>query len=156
MADAHLELVGDGEARPALESQVDRLGLRDAVTFHGYQRPDVFVPLLAACTVCVSPDPPTLFNDVSTMVKVVDYLAIGRGIVSYRLLETGTIAGDAAHFAANESTEALAAALLEVLRDPLLAARLGSAGAARVDAVGLDWERSAARLTSAYRGLIAG
>ncbi|HYH93918.1 MAG TPA: glycosyltransferase family 4 protein [Candidatus Saccharimonadales bacterium] len=156
MADAHLELVGDGEARPALESQVDRLGLRDAVTFHGYQRPDVFVPLLAACTVCVSPDPPTLFNDVSTMVKVVDYLAIGRGIVSYRLLETGTIAGDAAHFAADESTQALAAAILEVLRDPLLAARLGSAGAARVDAVGLDWERSAARLTSAYRGLIAG
>ena len=154
MADAHLELVGDGEARRGLEAQAAALGVADRVTFHGYQRQAVFVPILASCVVGVTPDPPTPFNDVSTMVKVVDYLAIGIGIVGYRLRETELVAGDAVRFAAADSARALADALLAVLRDPALAARLASAGAARVDAVGLDWHRSAAGLTAAYRRLI--
>ncbi len=154
MVDAHLALVGDGEARPALEAQMTALGLSAQVTFHGYQGPNVFVPILASCAVGVCPDLPTPFNDVSTMVKVVDYLAIGIGVVGYRLHETELVAGDAARFADDDSARALADALLAVMRDPDLAARLGSVGKDRVDAVGLDWHRSAAQLTAAYRQLI--
>lgn len=36
--DVHLTLVGDGETRAALEEQVERLGLRGAVTFAGTRR----------------------------------------------------------------------------------------------------------------------
>jgi len=77
------------------------------------------------------------------------------GIVGYRLRETELVAGDAVRFAAADSAGARwPTPLLAVLRDPVLAARLASAGAARVDAVGLDWHRSAAGLTAAYRRLI--
>ena len=55
------------------------------MTFHGYQPAPGFVPLLAGTHVCVSPDPPTPFNDVSTMTKVVEYLAIGRPVVAFDL-----------------------------------------------------------------------
>jgi glycosyltransferase involved in cell wall biosynthesis len=34
---AHLVIVGDGSERPALEAQVDRLGLRECVRFVGFQ-----------------------------------------------------------------------------------------------------------------------
>ena len=79
----HLDLVGDGEARPGLEGLAARLGIDDRIDFHGYQTAETFVPLLAATHVCVSPDPPTPFNDVSTMTKVVEYLAIGRPVVAF-------------------------------------------------------------------------
>jgi glycosyltransferase involved in cell wall biosynthesis len=153
MPDARLELVGDGEARPALEALVVREGLEKSVTFHGYQKPAEFVPLLAACTVCVCPDPPTPFNDVSTMVKVVDYLAIGRGIVAFDLHETRLVAGDAA-LLVEPSSRALADGLLSVLRDDLLSRRMNGATGIRLDALAIDWRYSAEVLTHAYRSLL--
>lgn len=150
MTDAVLELVGDGEARPALERQAGRLRLGDRVRFHGYRSNTEFVPIIAACAVGVSPDPPTPFNDVSTMVKVVDYLAMGRGVVAFDLRETRTVAGDAVVVATPPTAKGLASAMLEVLRDPERSRQLGAAGSARVAAIGLDWSRSASALVDGY------
>ena len=150
MADAKLELVGDGEARASLEAQTNDLGLDGRVRFHGYQRAETFVPILAGCAVGVSPDPPTAFNDVSTMVKVVDYLAIGRGIVAFDLAETRRVAGPAAIIARAPTERALADALLSVMRDSDLARRLGENGARRVAEIDLDWSRSADILVRGY------
>ena len=154
LADAVLELVGDGEARGALERQARQLGLGDHVRFHGYRRAADFVPVLASCAVGISPDPPTPFNDVSTMVKVVDYLAMGRGVVAFDLRETRSVAGDAAVIASPATAEGLAQTLVGVMRDPELARRLGEAGAARVAAIGLDWSRSASALAGGYARLL--
>jgi len=154
MTDANLELFGDGEARRALERQAGRLGLNDRVRFHGYGRAAEFVPVLAACAICVSPDPPTPFNDVSTMVKVVDYLAMGRGVVAFDLRETRSVAGDAAVVAWPPTADGLAGAILGVLRDPERSRRLGEAGSARVGSVGLDWSRSASALVDGYARLL--
>lgn len=154
MSEAVLELVGDGEARDALEVRARRLALDHRVRFHGYQPSSVFVPLLAGCVVGVSPDPPTEFNDVSTMVKVVDYLAIGRGLVAFELSETRRVAADAALIAREPTARALADRLLEVMRDPGLAARLGRAASARVVEIGLDWSQSGKVLRDAYGRLL--
>ena len=150
LEDAELELVGDGEARAGLERRVERQGLTGSVTFHGYLRPDEFVPILARCAVCVSPDPPTPFNDVSTMVKVVDYVAIGRAIVCFDLRESALVAGSGAQIVHSATPEALASALTGLLVDPKAAKRLGAAAAARVAPLELDWRVSAARLVAAY------
>jgi glycosyltransferase involved in cell wall biosynthesis len=154
MADAVLELVGDGEARGGLERQARRLGLGHHVRFHGYRRAAHFVPLLARCAVGISPDPPTPFNDVSTMVKVVDYLAMGRGVVAFDLRETRTVAGDAAVIATPATADGLARALVALMRDPERARRLGQAGSARVASIGLDWSRSASALVGGYARLL--
>lgn len=150
MRDAVLELVGDGESRSTLQAQARRLGLSGSVNFHGYLPPPAFVPILAACTVCVSPDPPTPFNSVSTMVKVIDYLAIGKGLVAFDLAETRRVAGDAALIAKNPSARSLADTLLDVLRDPASARALEDSTQERVDSLELDWQVSAKKLTAAY------
>jgi glycosyltransferase involved in cell wall biosynthesis len=154
MGDAVLELVGDGEATPALKRQVDRLGIARHVRFHGFRRAAEFVPVIAGCAIGVSPDPPTSFNEVSTMVKVVDYLAMGRGVVAFDLRETRTVAGDAAVIATPATVEALGTALLSVMRDPALSRRLGEAGSARVASIRLDWSLSASALVESYRRLL--
>lgn len=153
LADAMLELVGDGEARRALEAQAHRLGIDGSVRFHGYQPPDVFVPLLAGCLVGVSPDPPTPFNDVSTMVKVVDYLAIGRPVVAFPLAETRLVADEAGAYADEPTAEGLARAITDILRDPARAASMAKRSAGRISVLELDWAQSAARLRAAYRPL---
>jgi glycosyltransferase involved in cell wall biosynthesis len=153
MRDACLELVGDGEARRSLERMASELAIADRVRFHGYQPPDRFIPILAGCAICVSPDPPTPFNQVSTMVKVTDYLAVGRGIVAFDLAETRRLAGSGASLVMPPTSEALAARLLELMRDTDEAARLGLASVRRADEIGLDWEASAATLVGGYADL---
>jgi glycosyltransferase involved in cell wall biosynthesis len=154
MDDAVLELIGDGEARPTLQAQADDLGLIGRVRFHGYQRAETFVPALARCAVGVSPDPPTAFNDVSTMVKVVDYLAMGRGVVAFDLAETRRVAGDALVAAATATARGLADALLSVMRDPAQGRALGAAGTRRITEIQLDWSHSAVVLVEGYAGVL--
>ena len=150
-----VELVGDGEARPRLERTATDLGIADRVRFHGYQGPDVFVPILAGTHVCVSPDPPTPFNDVSTMTKVVEYLAIGRPVVAFALTETESIVGEAGRIVPEATSAALAAQLGLLADDRRALGALTLAAARRIDDLDLRWERSAERLVAAYGALLA-
>jgi glycosyltransferase involved in cell wall biosynthesis len=153
LAAAVLELIGDGEARPALEAQVDRLGLRANVRFHGYLGPAAFVPILAACQFTVSPDPPTAFNDVSTMVKVLDSLAIGRPVVAFDLRETTRLVGDGGVILEEASAAALSAAIIDLLRRPDEVRRLAESASKRPEALRMGWVRSAEALIAAYERL---
>lgn len=155
LADATLELVGDGEARPALEARVDRLGLGARVRFHGYLGPDDFVPILAACRLTVSPDPPTPFNDVSTMVKVLDSLVIGRPVVAFDLQESRRLIGPAGVIVEEATPAALAAAIVRLLRDPGETDRLAALAAHRPEELAMGWAHSARALREAYDRLRA-
>ena len=150
-----VDLVGDGEARPALEARAARLGIGPLVRFHGYLDPEAFVPILAATHVCISPDPPTPFNDVSTMTKVVEYLAIGRPVVAFALHETTGIIGDAGVTVGEASAPALAAELARLAGDRPRLDQLTAAAGRRIDELDLRWERSAERLLVAYESLLA-
>jgi glycosyltransferase involved in cell wall biosynthesis len=150
LVDAKLDLVGDGEARVALERQVDDLGLRASVRFRGYLGPDAFVPILAACQFTVSPDPPTPFNDVSTMVKVLDSLVIGRPVVAFDLGETRRLAGPGGVIVREVSAGALGEAIIRLLRAPEEVERLAAEAAARPGVLQVGWTESGAALVSAY------
>lgn len=150
-----LDLVGDGEARPALERRARGLGLDGHARFHGYLGPEAFVPILAATHLCVSPDPPTPFNDISTMTKVVEYLAIGRPVVAFALRETAGIVGDAGRIVGEATADALAAELGALADDRSRLVALTAAAARRIDELDLRWERSAERLLAAYGSLLA-
>ena len=154
LASSVLHLVGDGEARPVLESRVARLGLAGSVVFHGYLPPESFVPILARCRFTVSPDPPTPFNDVSTMVKVLDSLVIGRPVVAFDLHETTLLAAGGAEIVTKPTAEALAAAMIGLLRDEARLQALSAAAALRPGQLEISWERSAQALVSAYARLI--
>ena len=151
---AVLEMIGDGEARPSLERLARQLGIEDRIRFHGYLQPERFVPILATCRLTASPDPPTPFNRVSTMVKVIDSLVIGRPVVTFDLAESRRLVGDAGRIVEPPTDDALANAIVGLLRDPAETARLGDLAQARVDAGDLTWSRSAEILLAAYDGLV--
>jgi glycosyltransferase involved in cell wall biosynthesis len=151
-ADWHAVFVGGGESQPEMVRLAGRLGLEDLVTFTGRVSDGELARCLATADVCLAPDPPSPLNDVSTMTKVMEYMAMGRPIVSFDLRETRVSAGDAALYADDEGDFARLVARL--LDDPAERARMGAAGRERVRA-DLSWEHSEAALVEAYGRLLA-
>ena len=150
----HVDLIGDGESRHALEARATSAGLSSRVSFHGYQQAESFVPILAATDVCVSPDPPSGFNNVSTMTKVVEYLAIGRPVIAYDLDETRRLVGDAGWIVGGHSSDALSRRLETCADSPDAVTRTSRRAAARFGELAIDWERSTRVLQAAYRRLL--
>src|SRR6185503_6681110 len=111
-------LIGEGPVRPEMEALAARLGLAEQVEFAGWRGDRDIRRILSSSDLCIAPDPPSPLNDVSTMIKIPEYMAMDRPIVSYDLGETRVSAGDAAAYAA-PTPEALGALADELLDDPV-------------------------------------
>jgi len=146
--DWHAVFVGDGEVVPEMQARAAELGLAGAVEFAGWRRDDDIRRWLSTADVCLAPDPPGPLNDASTMVKIPEYMAMGKPIASFDLAETRISAGDAAAYAAAAEPAALAHCVDELLDDPERARAMGEEGRRRV--VDLSWEHSARALLEAY------
>ena len=149
-----LTVIGDGDARGKFEAAVERCGVAENVTVTGWVSGSRVPELLQEADVCVDPSPKTPLNERSTMIKVIEYLAIGKPVVAYDLRETRRTAGDAALFVEPGDAEAFADAIARLAGDPGLRADL--AHRARERAGELTWERSEVALLSAYAGLRQG
>ncbi|WP_119580245.1 glycosyltransferase family 4 protein [Streptomyces europaeiscabiei] len=147
--DWHAVFVGSGDAFDAMVELSGRLGLFDQVQFTG-RIPDAdLVRYLSTADVCLSPDPRNPLNDVSTMNKVLEYMAMGRPIVSFDLREARVSAGDAALDApANDEAE-FAGLIARLLDDPETRARMGKIGQERISGP-LSWRNSQRSLLAAY------
>ena len=142
-------LVGAGDSFEDLKRLSRELGLEQVVTFTG-RIPDADVErVLATADVCVCPDPQNPLNDVSTMNKILEYMACGRPIVAYDLREHRYSAGDAALYAVPNREDDLAAQIARLLDDPELRCRMGSAGRRRF-LESMSWEHSRGELLKAY------
>lgn len=147
--------VGDGDVLPQMRSLSSELGLGDAVEFTGLLEQDDIVRVLATADVCLAPEPSSPLNDVSTMIKIGEYMAMGKPVAAYDLKETRRTAEGAALFARPNDTADLARCINELLDDEELRGRLGEVGRARARA-SLAWEHSVAQLTAAYERALAG
>ena len=147
--DWHAVFVGEGDTLDELHSLATQLGIADRVEFAGWRYDDDIRTILSTADVCLAPDPPSPLNDISTMIKIPEYMAMGRAIVSYELTESRVSAGDAALYATPGDSEGLGALVDDLLADPELRARLGENGRRRV-AEQLSWEHSERALHAAY------
>lgn len=147
--DWHAVFVGGGDAFDAMVELSERLGLSDQVQFTG-RIPDAdLVRYLSTADVCLSPDPLNPLNDVSTMNKVLEYMAMGRPIVSFELREARVSAGDAALYApANDEAE-FARLTAQLMDDPERRAEMGKIGQERISGR-LSWRNSQQALLAAY------
>jgi glycosyltransferase involved in cell wall biosynthesis len=148
-SDWHAVFVGSGDVYDEMVELAGRLGLSDAVEFPGRLPDEDVARHLSTADVCLAPDPKNPLNDVSTMNKIMEYMAMSRAIVSFDLREARVSAGEAAVYARANDESAFAAAIAELLDDPQRRARMGRIGYERV-AGDLSWERSRAALIAAY------
>jgi glycosyltransferase involved in cell wall biosynthesis len=147
--DWHAVFVGSGDTFDAMLSLADELGLADRVEFTG-RIPDAdLVRYLSTADVCLAPDPLNPLNDVSTMNKIMEYMAMSRPIVSFDLREARVSAGDAAVYAPANDVSEFAKLIARLLDDPAERERMGTLGSKRV-AGPLSWENSSRALLAAY------
>ncbi|MFG3100778.1 glycosyltransferase family 4 protein [Streptomyces sp. NPDC048182] len=147
--DWHAVFVGSGDAFDAMTELSRRLRLTGQVEFTG-RIPDAdLVRHLSTADICLSPDPRNPLNDVSTMNKVLEYMAMGRPIVSFDLKEARVSAGDAALYAPANDEAAFAALIAQLMDDPEKRAQMGKLGQERVTGP-LSWQHSQQALLAAY------
>lgn len=147
--DVELLIVGDGPRRRAVQERADRLGVGERVTFTGWVPFERVPVLLGSAHVGLDTAPPTEVNDGSTMVKIMEYLAVGLPVVATALHETRVTAADALIPVEVDSADAFADPIAELLSSP----ERWQEQADRAKARGrqLLWPPQAERLTEAYR-----
>ena len=151
--DMHCIFMGAGDCRDEMVTLSQQLGIDDFVEFPGRVSDEFLQRCLSTADVCLSPDPRNPLNDVSTMNKVMEYMAMGRPIVSFDLVEARVSAGDAAVYVPANDEGAFAEAIDELLRDPQRRSRMGDDGRARLEAE-LSWDVSRRRLVDFYSQLL--
>jgi glycosyltransferase involved in cell wall biosynthesis len=141
--------MGDGDVFSEMQDLATELGLDGSVEFMGWVEHETIARVLSSSDVCLAPDPKSPLNDLSSMVKIPEYMAMSRPIVSYDLAESRIGAGEAAVFAAPGDHAGFARMISELLDDPERRAQMGAAGRERVTA-NLGWEHQERSLLAAY------
>jgi glycosyltransferase involved in cell wall biosynthesis len=153
--DVQLALVGSGPDRERLEAIAAERGITDRVEFHGRVDDRTMQSILAAADVCVNPDEVNPMNDLSTMNKIIEYMALGKPIVQFDLKEGRFSAQDASVYADRPNdAESFARAIESVLIDPDTAAAMGARGRRRFEEE-LSWDSQGSKLVNAFAGLLA-
>ena len=150
--DVHFGLVGGGTSLEELKALARELGIADDVSFTGRVSDAELLAMLNTADVCVNPDVASEMNDISTMNKVMEYMALGKPIVQFDLAEGRYSAQSASLYARRNDWIDLAAKIVELLDDPERRRLMGAYGRRRVMEE-LEWRHEAPKLLAAYQAL---
>lgn len=153
--DLTVYLIGAGDDWDRVCALATELGLDDYVVFTGRIPDGPALEILSSADVALSPDPKNPLNDVSTMTKIMEYMALGLPIVSFDLRESHYSAGGAALYVRDNDPVAFGDGILHILTDPSLAKRMGDLGVRRTETT-LSWQRQAQNLLVAYQYALSG
>lgn len=149
--DIHFTCVGGGPGLTGLREMTQEKGLEDTVNFTGRVPDEELLKILSTADVCVNPDKPCEMNDISTMIKIMEYMALSKPIVQFDLHEARFSAQDAALYADTRNQVAdFAAKIIWLIDNPDERRKMGEFGRRRVEAE-LAWEYSVQNLLAAYQ-----
>jgi len=149
--DIHFTCVGGGSELPRLRNMTREMNLSDMVEFTGRIPDQELLEILSTADVCVNPDRPCPMNDISTMIKIMEYMALGKPIVQFDFKEGRFSAREASLYTEKEdSVNDFAQKILSLLEKPAERRRMGEFGRRRVEEE-LAWEYSVQNLLAAYQ-----
>jgi len=151
--DFYCVLMGDGDAWTSLKALAQQLRLGDYVWFAGQVQGDEKFRYLSAADICVDPDPSNAYNDRSTMIKIMEYMAFAKPIVAFDLPEHRVTAKQAALYVTPNDEHEFAAALARLMDDPVRRKIMGAFGRHRIEAE-LAWRFSVSNLLDVYRKVL--
>lgn len=150
--DVSLVLIGDGDYTPVLHDLAHKLELDAYIHFTGWIPIEDVARYLTVADVGLVPDPQNGLNEFSTMLKTMEYMAMGKPIVAFDLTETRYSAQDAALYAVPNFMSDYANKIEELLADEEMRLRMGAFGRKRVEEM-LCWNHTRRNLLQAYEAL---
>ena len=152
--DVQVAIIGGGTDVEKLKQLSIDMGLNDYVDFYGRVSDEVLVAILNTADVCVNPDKPTEMNNLSTMNKIMEYMALKKAIVQFDLKEGRFSAQRASLYAANDSTDDFAEKIIYLLDNEKIRNEMGEYGYNRV-LTELSWEYESKKLVDVYKKILA-
>jgi len=148
--DIHFTCVGGGPGLAGLRELVAEKHVEDMITFTG-RIPDAnLLEILSTADVCVNPDKPCPMNSMSTMIKIMEYMALGKPIVQFEGVEGRFSAQEASLYSDGaDHVSDFAGKILWLIDHPEERARMGEFGRKRIEQE-LGWEYSVRNLLAAY------
>ena len=151
--DFYCVIMGSGDSLEDLRALTKDLHLESYVEVTGYVSEEDLMSNLSAADICVDPDPSSPLNDVSTWIKIMEYMALGKPIVTYDLKETRWSAQDAALYIKPNNELEFAEGIAKLMDRPDLRAQMGEFGRQRIHR-DLKWDVVGQNLIRAYEALL--
>ena len=149
---ARLVIAGTGDGLSPLRSLAAELGLSDTVIFTGWIDHQKVPAYLMAADAAIYPYRDSLVNRAKCSIKILEYMAMGKAIVTHRVgqnLEYLEQDRSGILVEPGSATE-FADGLLAVLTDPAFAERLGSEAALRIERR-FSWAQRVVGIEQAYQ-----
>jgi glycosyltransferase involved in cell wall biosynthesis len=142
----HLQIVGDGPLRQAVERKIEHYGLQDRVTMHGAVSNQKALEVLASSQIYVSTSVEEGFPT-----SLVEAMALGKAVVTTNVGGVPEIVMDGINglLTPPKSPEKMAQSIELLLNDPVLAEKLGKAAAESVR--DFSWNNIAQMYLRVYR-----
>jgi glycosyltransferase involved in cell wall biosynthesis len=153
--DCSFALLGDGDAHQQVRELVRELDLEDYITMPGFVADDELSAYLSTADLGLCPEPRNPLNEVSTLVKVMEYMAFELPVVAFDLKETRFSASDAAVYVTPNEKKEFAAAIADLLDDADRRAAMARMGRRRVEEV-LAWPHQAPVYVAVFDHLTGG
>jgi glycosyltransferase involved in cell wall biosynthesis len=151
--DFYCVIMGSGDSLEDLRKLATELKLNDLVELPGFVSDKDLQENLAAADICMDPDPSSPLNDVSTWIKIMEYMACGKPIVSFDLKETRFSAQEAAVYVPPNDERKFAVATARLMDDKNLRKQMGRFGRQRVETE-LQWSVVSRNLVAAYESIL--
>jgi glycosyltransferase involved in cell wall biosynthesis len=149
--DVHFTCIGRGPELKKLRQMVRDMDLADIVEFTGRISDQELLEILSTADACVNPDRPSEMNDVSTMIKIMEYMALGKPIVQFDLKEGRFSAQGASLYASKQDgARDFAEKIIWLLDRPEERRKMGELGRKRIEEE-LAWRYSVPKLLAAYQ-----
>jgi glycosyltransferase involved in cell wall biosynthesis len=149
--DVQLGIVGGGTHVAELKRMCAELELNDYVDFYGRVSDEILIGVLNTSDICVNPDKPNEMNNLSTMNKIMEYMALKKPIVQFDLKEGRFSAKEASLYA--KDIEDFAAKTIYLLDNEKERTRMSNYGYERV-VNELSWEFESNKLIDFYKRII--
>src|SRR5437773_1696348 len=153
-SDFYCVIMGSGDSLQDLRDLAGNLQLNGCVELTGFVSDEELQANLAAADICVDPDPSSPLNDVSTWIKVMEYMASAKPSISFDLKETRFSAGEAAMYVKPNGEPEFAQTIVQLMEQPELRKKMGTYGRQRVEQE-LQWTKVGPNLLAAYETLLA-
>jgi glycosyltransferase involved in cell wall biosynthesis len=152
--DVQFAIVGGGTHLDYVRQYARDRGLADCMDFYGRVDDQMLLDVLSTSDVCVNPDIPTDMNNLSTMNKIMEYMAMKKPIVQYDLKEGRFSAGEASLYARNVDVADFARKIMYLLDHAGERLAMGEAGYRRLTG-SLSWDHQKKVLCRFYGRVLA-
>ncbi|MFY0608244.1 MAG: glycosyltransferase family 4 protein [Cyclobacteriaceae bacterium] len=152
--DFSVAIIGSGTSLSQLKELTKRLGLENIVAFYGRVSDQILLDILNTSDICVNPDIPTEMNNLSTMNKIMEYMALKKPIIQFDLKEGRFSAQDASLYVKDGNVDDFADKISQLMDDPKRREKMGLFGFNRVQNE-LSWKFERKKLIQAYSNVLA-